>query len=105
MRLTSVLLFLALTGVAVAQPTVGGIVNGASFVPGQAIAPGSLFSIFGTQLAAAPAGADTIPLSTSLSNVSVSFNGVPAPILFVSSGQINAQLPWNVLSSGIKTGD
>jgi uncharacterized protein (TIGR03437 family) len=30
----------------------------------------------------------------------VTFNGVPAPLLFVSGGQINAQLPWNVLSSG-----
>ena len=31
---------------------------------------------------------------------SVTFNGVPAPLLFVCTGQINAQLPWNVLSSG-----
>ena len=30
----------------------------------------------------------------------MTFNNVAAPLLFVSSGQINAQLPWNVLSSG-----
>jgi len=101
MRLTSVLLFLAATGVAVAQPTVGGIVNGASFVPGQAIAPGSLFSIFGTSLAAAPAGADTIPLSTTLGGVTVKFvsgsTTVDAPLLFLQSNQINAVVPWNLV--------
>jgi len=104
MRLTTVLLFLAATGVAVAQPSVGGIVNGASFVPGQAIAPGSLFSIFGSKLAAAPAGADTIPLSTSLGGVTVKFvNGSAsseAPLLFLQSNQINAVVPWNLVPNG-----
>lgn len=101
MRLTSVLLLLALAGVAVAQPTVGGIVNGASFVQGQAIAPGSLFSIFGTSLAAAPAGADTIPLSTTLGGVTVKFvsgsTSVDAPLLYLQSNQINAVVPWNLV--------
>lgn len=101
MRLTSVLLFLAATGVAVAQPSVGGIVNGASFVPGQAIAPGSIFSIFGTNLAAAPAAADTIPLSTSLGGVTVKFvsggNTVEVPMLYAQSNQINAVVPWNLV--------
>ena len=104
MRLTTVLLFLAATGVAVAQPSVGGIVNGASFVQGQAIAPGSLFSIFGTQLAAAQASADTIPLSTSLGGVTVKFvNGSAsseAPLLFLQSNQINAVVPWNLVPNG-----
>jgi uncharacterized protein (TIGR03437 family) len=80
---------------------VGGIVNGASFVPGQAIAPGSLFSIFGSQLAAAPAGADTIPLSTSLGGVTVKFvsgsTSVEAPLLYLQSNQINAVVPWNLV--------
>jgi uncharacterized protein (TIGR03437 family) len=104
MRLTAVLLFLTATGAAIAQPTVGGIVNGASFVQGQAIAPGSLISIFGTQLAAAPAGADTIPLSTSLGGVTVQFvsgnttiNAPLAPLLYLQSNQINAVVPWNLL--------
>ncbi len=100
-RLTAVLIFLALTGIAVAQPTVGGIVNGASFVPGQAIAPGSLFSIFGTSLAAAPAGASTVPLSTTLGGVTVKFvsgsTTVDAPLLYLQSNQINAVVPWNLV--------
>jgi uncharacterized protein (TIGR03437 family) len=76
----------------------GGVSNAANGLA--TVTPGSLVSIYGTNLAAGLAQADTIPLSTTLNSVSVTFNGVPAPLLFVSSGQINAQLPWNVLSSG-----
>jgi uncharacterized protein (TIGR03437 family) len=76
----------------------GGIINAANGI--SPVAPGSLVSIYGSNLAGGLAQADTIPLSTSMGDVSVTFNGVPAPLLFVSSGQINAQLPWNVISSG-----
>jgi uncharacterized protein (TIGR03437 family) len=79
----------------------GGVVNGASFAAGQPITAGSLVSIFGTNLAAATALADSIPLSTSLGNVTVTFNGISAPLLAVihgtSNDQINAQVPWDVL--------
>ena len=57
-------------------------------------------AIFGTQLAPGLAQADTVPLSTTLSNVSVSFNGVAAPLDFVSTGQINAQIPYEALPAG-----
>jgi len=73
------------------------VVNAASYAADQAVTPGSLVAIFGTELAAGLAQAGTIPLSNTLAGVSVSFNNIPAPILFVSQGQINAQLPWNVL--------
>jgi len=48
-------------------PTIGagGIINGASFSTG-AVAPGSIASIFGTNLASALANASTVPLSTTL---------------------------------------
>ena len=78
--------------------------NAASFVKGQAVSAGSLVSIFGSELAAGLAQADSVPLSTSLANISVTFNGVPAPLQFVSATQINAQLPWDVLPAGIATG-
>jgi uncharacterized protein (TIGR03437 family) len=99
--LLGVLLFAAATVVAHAQTPVvsaGGVSNAANGL--SAVTPGSLVSIYGSNLAGSLAQADSIPLSTSLSGVGVTFNGVPAPLLFVSSGQINAQLPWNVLSSG-----
>jgi uncharacterized protein (TIGR03437 family) len=73
----------------------GGVLNAASYDKTQAVAPGSLVAIFGTDLAAGLTQADTVPLSTTLGVTSVTFNNVPAPLLFVSTGQINAQLPWN----------
>ncbi len=82
----------------------GGVLNAASFAKGQAVSAGSLVSIFGSQLAAGLAQADSVPLTTTLTDVSVTFNGVPAPLQFVSPDQINAQMPWNVLPDGVTTG-
>ena len=65
----------------------------------QGVAPGSIVSIFGTNLAASTASASTIPLPTALSDVtSVTFNGIPGGLYFVSQNQINAQLPFDVLA-------
>lgn len=86
----------------------GGIANGASF---QAIplAPGSLFSIFGSGLSSQTASASTVPFSRSLGGVTVQFvNGsttVNAPISYVQPGtgtssQINAQVPWGLVAPG-----
>jgi uncharacterized protein (TIGR03437 family) len=100
------------SGVCFAQtPTVadGGVVNGASFAKGP-VSPGSLVSIFGTGLVSKLAEADTIPLSSTLSGVTVTFADLPAaPLLAVipgvpgqSNDQINVQLPWEVgTGSGI----
>src|SRR4051812_27327480 len=76
----------------------GGVSNAANGL--STVTPGGLVSIYGSNLAGGLAQADTIPLATTLSDVKVTFNGVPAPLLFVSAGQINAQLPWGVLSGG-----
>jgi uncharacterized protein (TIGR03437 family) len=77
----------------------GGVLNSASYATTMPVAPGSLISIFGSGLAATTATADSVPLSNSLGNVSVSINGTPAPLNGVfhesSFDQINAQLPWN----------
>ena len=84
------------------KPTVGenGVVNGATFIPfgqpGHANAPGSIVSIFGTNFASSLALASSVPLSTSLGGVSVTFSGVPTPLFVVSPGQINAQLPFGL---------
>jgi uncharacterized protein (TIGR03437 family) len=78
----------------------GGVLNGASFDRNMPVTPGSLISIFGSNLAATTANADSIPLSTVLGNVNVKVNGVDAPLNGVfhtdNGDQINAQLPWNV---------
>jgi uncharacterized protein (TIGR03437 family) len=102
-RLGAALAFLVLAVTCWAQkPTVGenGVVNGATFIPfgqpGHANAPGSIVSIFGTNFASSLSLASTIPLSTSLGGVSVTFNGVATPLYVVSPGQINAQLPFGL---------
>jgi uncharacterized protein (TIGR03437 family) len=63
------------------------------------IAPGTLVSIIGSNLSAAPAaGVSADPtqsqLPTTLAGTQVYFNGIPSPLLFVSPTQINAQIPW-----------
>jgi uncharacterized protein (TIGR03437 family) len=64
------------------------------------VTPGSLVSIYGSNLAGSLALGDTIPLSSTINNVSVTMNGIPTPLLYVSGQQVNAQVPWNVLASG-----
>lgn len=73
-----------------------GVQSAAALAAGGPISPGSLISIFGTSLAASTAAADSVPLSTSLSDASVTINGVAAPLSYASPGQINAQVPWEV---------
>jgi uncharacterized protein (TIGR03437 family) len=101
-----------LLGTAFAQtPNVAenGVLNAASYAtagqPGHAVAPGSLVAIFGSELASSLSVADSIPLSTSLAGITVTFNDSPAPIQFVSPGQVNAQVPWNLLAPGAQSGD
>ncbi len=94
------ILLLAAISVALAadQPTisVGGIVNTPGVGSVQAIAPGGLVSIFGSNLAAAMTLSDSVPLSTKVGDVTVTINGVATPIQFASPNQINVQVPWSV---------
>src|ERR1017187_9023788 len=73
----------------------GGAINAASSAPGAPLAPGSIASVYGSFLLTSPAGAAGAPLPTSLSGLSLQFNGsVPAPLFYASSGQVNLQVPW-----------
>jgi uncharacterized protein (TIGR03437 family) len=54
---------------------------------------GSIVSVFGTNLAAAAATAQAYPLPRQLGGTSVAWNGVAAPLLYVSPTQINLQVP------------
>jgi uncharacterized protein (TIGR03437 family) len=84
----------AVTGTITAAANSPNLSGGASTA---SVAPGSLVSFFGTNLsdqtASAPAGAKQLPLT--LGGVQVYFNGVQSPLLYVSSTQINAQIPFN----------
>jgi adhesin/invasin len=60
------------------------------------IAPGSLITIYGSNLASGSGVGSTTPLPTELFGASVTINGTPVPLLFASSGQINAQVPFEI---------
>ncbi|MGH9674118.1 MAG: IPT/TIG domain-containing protein, partial [Bryobacteraceae bacterium] len=61
-----------------------------------ALAPGGLVSIFGRRLAVSEAQANRLPLPVDLAGTSVTLNGRKLPLFYVSSSQINAQLPYDV---------
>ena len=83
------------------QPSATAVVNAASLQPG-AVAPGSLITIFGSNLANAALSAPPARLPRSLGGVTLSINGIPAPLLFVGPGQINAQVPFEVTEGPAK---
>jgi uncharacterized protein (TIGR03437 family) len=87
--------------IAVARPVLSsaGVVNGASFAGGP-IAPGEIVTLFGARMGPgnlAPFlldGNGRVP--TALAGTRVLFGGQPAPLLYVSSGQIGAIAPYNL---------
>lgn len=91
-----------------AKPAVneGGVLSAASFIvpgnPGHANAPGSLVAIFGTNLAPRVESAGQIPLPFTLAGTQVTFNGLPAALVFVAPQQINAQLPGGLTGDSVQ---
>ncbi len=71
-----------------------GIVNGASFARGGALAPGGIFSSFGFNLASTNNSAETVPLPNALGGVRLFAGGRQSPFFFAGFGQLNAQLPY-----------
>ncbi|MGC9947192.1 MAG: hypothetical protein ABSF64_12555 [Bryobacteraceae bacterium] len=73
----------------------GGVIDAASSAPGAPVAPGSIASVYGSFLLTSAAGASGAPLPDSLSGLSLQFTGgIPAPLFYASSGQVNLQVPW-----------
>lgn len=76
-----------------------GVTNGATFRAG-AVAPGEIITIFGFDLG--PASAQGLEVgangrvTTTLGGTQVTFDGVAAPLLLVSPGQVNAIVPYSV---------
>ena len=63
--------------------------------PGVSIAPGTIVAIYGAGLAG-QTSSGTLPLMTNLGGTSVIIGGIAAPLYFVSPGQINAQVPFEL---------
>jgi uncharacterized protein (TIGR03437 family) len=75
--------------------------DAADFAPLSSVAPGQLLSLFGEDIGPTPAvqaqpQGGFIPVSLGYAGISVTFNDVPAPILYASSGQVNVQVPYEV---------
>jgi len=73
-----------------------GVQDNATFIPGDAVAPGDIVVVKGQQLSAkdfVQAGAP--PISTQLSDTQVLLNGQPLPLYYTLYGQIACQIPTN----------
>ena len=71
------------------------VTNAASY-SADAVAPGAIVSLFGANLSAGTSQSGAAPLPTVLGDTTVTFNGIPAPLYFVSAQQVNAQVPFEV---------
>jgi uncharacterized protein (TIGR03437 family) len=102
-----ILVSLAATVLAFAQttPEATRVLNGASFQGN--LCPGALASLFGANLAAGTSAAESLPLPTELLGTKVLVqdpsmpNPLIAPLYFVSPGQVNFQIPFEVVRTNI----
>jgi uncharacterized protein (TIGR03437 family) len=81
-------------------PTIASVVNAASYAIG-ALSPGELVTLFGTAIGpATSASATTDPatgkLATTIGGVQVLFNGTAAPMIYASSTQVSAVVPYEM---------
>ena len=88
---------LSTTGVFL-DPT--GIINAGSSAPFTAgLAPGELINIYGANLASGIRVAPRVPFPTTLGNVQVTINGIPAPIYYVYPEVLAVIVPYGVTGS------
>lgn len=82
----------------VSKPVVSAVTNAASYA--QAVSPGQLVTIFGSNLGPATAAGTLVDASgkvaTLLSNTVVLFDGIPAPVLYASPTQVSAVAPFSL---------
>ena len=79
-------------------PTIaaGGAVNAVSLAQLSPLAPGTLITITGSNLADGSTLATGLPLKTTINGTQVLLAGRPLPLQFASAGQINAIVPYDI---------
>ena len=77
------------------------VVNGANYYGGN-LASDAIASVFGAKLSPRIESAQALPLPLEMAGTSITVNGIPAQLLYVSSDQINFVMPKN-LTAGIAT--
>jgi uncharacterized protein (TIGR03437 family) len=79
--------------------TLAGVANGATFQSGP-VAPGEIVSLFGSAIGPPTPAFLTLTnprlVANSLAGLQVYFDGVPAPVLYASAGQVNVVVPYSV---------
>ncbi len=81
-----------------ASPAISSVVNSASYLPG-AVSPGELVTIFGANLGPpldVPGALAGDFVAHTIENTQILIGGQASPILFASSNQINAVVPFGV---------
>jgi uncharacterized protein (TIGR03437 family) len=78
---------------------IGCVADSATNAPIGPVAPGQLITVFGNGIGPVDpvvglTGAANVPVS--LGGVSITFDGIPAPLLYVSSTQVNVQVPFEI---------
>jgi uncharacterized protein (TIGR03437 family) len=86
---------------AVAPPVLNAVVNAADGTPG--LAPGGLISIFGSNMSPINQASSQLPLPTALGESCITINGAIVPLMYVSSTQINAQVPFTIIGNATMT--
>jgi len=86
-------LLVGLTPLALAQTSISAVLNGASY--SALLSPGCWAVAFGDKLAANTETAASVPLPHTLAGVSVTVDGIAAPLLYVSPTQINFLIPFD----------
>jgi uncharacterized protein (TIGR03437 family) len=83
-------------------PAVMSVVNAASTAPGS-ISPGEVVVIYGAALGPEQLSGgqldSTGKIATQLAGTTVTFNGTPAPLVYVSSAQVSAVAPFGISGS------
>jgi uncharacterized protein (TIGR03437 family) len=79
---------------AVADPSITSVTSAAD--GSAAVAAGGLVAINGRDLSLVNAATNEVPVPTALADSCLTVNGILVPIIMVSPGQVNAQLPFNV---------
>ena len=76
--------------------TPNGTLNVFAPLVGAPVAPGTIVQIYGSNLAGQVSQASSVPLPTNLNQTSVFIGDMLAPLYYVSPGQINAQVPFEL---------
>jgi len=73
---------------------IAGVANAASYQ--QVFAPGMLLYVAGSQLSPVVQIAGSVPFLTFMGDVTATINGLAAPLYYVSPGQLDIQIPYEI---------